>query len=280
MPRLAAQGAARLLHPPARSPQESPADFGVQQAELVSFPSADLTLTAWFLPPQPEKGGAALIFVHGFNGNRASLLAQAVAVHAAGYGALLLDLRGHGDSEGAMVTWGYNEAADVVAAYDYLVSRPEVDPQHIGLVGKSMGGAAVTRAAVQLPNLAAIVLESTYSGLEENFPSILTRIAKTPSFLSGMTLRLMERESGLPLREVLPRADLAVNKAPVLVVHGERDVIVSIEQGQTLFAAAQQPKQLYLIPNAGHLDIFTVDPDAFTTQLLAFLDAHLQEGTE
>ncbi len=268
-------GTMRLMQPRRTLPSKTPADFGLT-AETVHIPVDNLTLTAWYIPPPPDSSGAALVYVHGYGGNRGGLLAQAAAMHGLGYGALLIDLRNHGESEDALTTWGYSEANDVVAAYNYLRSRPEVDPTRIGLAGKSMGGAAAAQAATQLPDLTVLVLESTYASFAGNLPNIASRIARVPSFLAPQILRQMSAESGLPLNEINAAEAVATLKMPVLVIHGEQDQLVPVEQGQAVFTAVSQPKALYTVPNAGHLDIFTIDPDRFTEQMGNFLAEYLR----
>lgn len=273
--RWVARSADALLYPRHTEPDKTPADFGIT-AETVRIPVDDLELAAWYIPPAEAANGAALIYVHGFGGNRGALLEQVAAMHEAGYGALLLDMRNHGESDDAISTWGYAEAHDVVAAYNYLLTRPEVDPGRIGLVGKSMGGAAAALAAAQLPDLAVLVLESTYSSFEENLPNILPGIARAPGFLAPYVFKRMDAATTEPLTEILPAETVAELKMPLLVIHGEQDQLVPTEQGLAIFAAANEPKALYTVPGAGHLNIFMVDPATFTAQMRAFLAEYLQ----
>ncbi|MEZ4593583.1 MAG: alpha/beta hydrolase [Chloroflexota bacterium] len=269
------QGVDLLLHPPRSLPQQTPAAFGLT-AETVQFTAADgVALTAWFVPPTEAVAGATLIYVHGYGANRAALLDQAAALHVAGYGALLLDLRNHGDSAAATTTWGPAEAADVVAAYNYLLTRPEVNPARIGLVGKSMGGAVAVMAAQQLPNLALLVLQSTYVGLEENMVNIVPSIARLPEGLAPFVFRRMDGATVEALTAVRVAEIVAGLAVPLLVLHGDQDKLVPLAQGEAIFAAAAGPKQLHVIPGAGHLDTFTIDPESFTAQLETFLAEQL-----
>ncbi|WP_420627175.1 alpha/beta hydrolase [Candidatus Leptofilum sp.] len=273
--RIIGQSADRLLYPRRTQPSQTPADFGLT-AETVQFTAADgVTIAAWFVPPPEDGSGAVLIYAHGFGGNRGALLVQAAAMHQAGYGALLVDLRNHGESGDAISTWGLAEANDLIAAFGYLQTHPEVDSARIGLVGKSMGGAAAALAAAQLPDLAVLVLESTYASLEENMVNIMPSIARAPGFLAPTVFSRINAATDEPLTEIRT-ADIVPNLAmPLLIMHGEQDRIVPVAQGRTIFAAANEPKQLHTIPGAGHLNIFTVDPDTFTAQMQAFLAEHL-----
>ncbi|MCA9918210.1 MAG: alpha/beta hydrolase [Anaerolineales bacterium] len=269
--RIVNRSANLLLYPPRSQPSKTPADYGLT-AESIQLTSADgLGLTAWFIPPTGGVDGATLIFVHGYSANRGALLDQAVALHQVGYGALLLDLRNHGDSETAVTTWGLAEAADVVAAYNYLLTRSEVNATRIGLVGKSMGGGVVALAATQLPDLRVLVLESSYASLAENMPNIVPGIARVPAYLAPAIFRRMDAETAESLTEFHTAEIVADLHVPLLVIHGEVDKLVPVAQGQAIFAAANEPKQLIVIPGAGHLDIFTRNPETFTEQVATFL---------
>jgi fermentation-respiration switch protein FrsA (DUF1100 family) len=268
------RSAEALLYPRRSQPSQTPVDFGLT-AETVQFTADGIELEAWYIPPTEAVNGAALIYVHGFGGNRGALLEQAAAMHETGYGALLLDLRNHGESGEAVTTWGYSEAADVVAAHSYLLTRPEVDPGRIGLVGKSMGGTAVALAAQQLPDLAVLILESSYTSFAENLPNILPGIARAPGFLAPQVFNRMSSESDLPLTESNTLANVTNLDVPLLLIHGEQDRLVPLAQGRAIFAAADEPKTMYTVPNAGHLNIFAADPATFAEQMGTFLAEHL-----
>jgi fermentation-respiration switch protein FrsA (DUF1100 family) len=272
--RKVAVSAAQLMQPQRTQPSKTPVDFGLT-AETVQISADGIDLVAWYVPPAAENG-AMLIYVHGFGGNRGGLLPQAAAMQQLGYGALLLDLRNHGESGDALTTWGYSEANDVLAAYDYLLTRPEVDPARIGLVGKSMGGAAAVRAAAQRPDLALLVIESSYTSFEENLPNIVSTIARAPRFFATPVFGRMEAEIGVSLDEIDSVKTVATLNLPILVIHGKEDQLVPVEQGEALFTAVNQPKALYIVPNAGHLNIFTIDPDTFVEQMGDFLAEYLR----
>ncbi len=273
--RLVNQSATALLYPARSLPGQTPADFNLT-AETVRIPVAGIELVAWFLPPDPAVDGATLIYAHGFAGNRGVMLETAVHLHKLGYGALLLDLRNHGESGVAPTTWGYTEADDIVAAYNYLLTRPEVNPARIGLLGKSMGGAAAAQAAAQLPDLDVLVLESTYSSFAGNLPNILPGVVRQPAYLAPLVLRRMAADSDLPLADIRAVDAVRALNVPLLLLHGERDQLVPLAQAQAVFAAANEPKQLVVIPGAGHLNTFAVDPAAYTDYVGRFLAEYLQ----
>lgn len=276
--RAARNMALALVQPPVNPVSTTPAAVGVDQWEEVTFASGDLQLGGWFIPPAPAAAGATLVLVHGWQGNRTALLAQAAMLHRHGYGALLIDLRHSGSSQGELSTWGYTEADDVQAAVEYLLTRPEVNPDKIGLLGFSTGGAAVTRAAARLPQIKVVVIDSTYTALTDNLANVIELLGGRIPAYPPLVLWFMERETGLPLREVRPVADVAaIAPRPIMLMQGEADVVVNPSHTRRLFDAASEPKQLYLVAGAGHGESFSVDPAGFERQVVSFLDSYLRE---
>ena len=159
---------------------------------------------------------------------------------------------------------------------NYLLTRPEVDPNRIGLVGKSMGGAAGGAGRRRsCPIWPCWCWRVPIVAFEENLPRIVG-LTRAPGFLAARVLNQMETESGVLLMEINSLQTVSDLNVPLLVIHGERDQLVPVAQGEAIFAAANEPKMLYTIPQAGHLNIFTVDPETFTEQMRSFLAAHLQ----
>lgn len=269
----ARRAANSLVYPPHKAITTTPTHSGISEWEDVTFSSGNWTLGGWFIPPTSEVDGATLIFVHGFGANREALLEQAAVLHQQGYGALLIDLRNSGNSEGDVTSWGYEEVEDVKAAFAYLQTRPEVNPARIGLVGKSAGGAAVVRAAVQLPETWVVILESSYTSLEDNMPAITQNIAHVSATYSPLVYGWMKQMTGLPLDEIRPIDDLPYLTAPILFIHGDQDGVVNLSHSQRMFQAANEPKQLFIVPGGNHMNIFTIDSVGFESQVLTFLES-------
>ena len=264
-----------VLHPIRTRPQHTPATFGIAAWEEVSFRSSDqIELRGWFILPDPNGDGATLVFAHGLGGNRGQLLHDAAVLVAKGYGALLFDLRNHGTSGGTITTLGYAEADDVQNAFAYLLTRREVNPEKIGLVGYSMGGAAALRAAVQLPQVKAVVAESTYNSLEDNIASGVLTQTGLPAFPFALfMLWLGERLTGLKIHQVRPIDDvLRIAPRPVLLVHGAKDHMVHAFNSIKLYNATEGPRGLYILPNIRHAELSSVDPNEFATRVTGFLD--------
>ena len=142
--------------------------------ENVSFTTSDgLELQGWYVP---SKNGAAVIAFPGRSGPQAH--ARMLASH--GYGVLLFDRRGEGKSEGDSNLLGWGGDKDILAAIEFLKTRPDVDPGRIGGIGLSVGGELMLQAAAETDELAAVVSEGAgtrsfseqmeeFHGLESGF---------------------------------------------------------------------------------------------------------------
>lgn len=281
---LARSRAMALIHPARRLPQETPSLYGIETWENMTFESADgLRLVGWFIPPMPEADGATLIFVHGFGSNRAGLLAQAAMLHEQrGYGALLFDLRNHGESEGTVTTMGLYEVRDVQGAFDYLLTRPDVNENKIALVGESLGAATVILAAAEMPQVRAVIAQAAYASLEDNIEEGVRRLAGLPPFpFAPLVIGFAQAEAGGNISQVRPIDDIAsIAPRPILLLHGSEDALIAPENSERLYEAAGEPKQRYVFEGAPHSRLYSADEDAFEAVVLPFLDMALRPEAE
>lgn len=250
-----------------------PAAADLTEYEAVSFTTSDgLTLRGWYAPARND---AVIVLVHGLNGNRCGMLPEAALLWQAGYGVLLFDLRGCGESEGEVVTLGYNEVNDVRAAVGFALKQPGVS--RVGLLGHSMGGATVIRAAARLPEVSAVVAQSTFTSLADNVANGVEKVVGLPPFpFAPLVVAFAERESGVRLNDVRPIDDLpALAPRPILIVHGALDDLIPVANAHALYAAAQEPKELYLLPTAGHADLLQIGGVEYVQRLTGFFDRYL-----
>ncbi|HXE12334.1 MAG TPA: alpha/beta fold hydrolase [Bryobacteraceae bacterium] len=146
-------------HPRWRGMNREPADFGLR-SETVSFDSIDgIQLKAWWLPTLEAPRGAVII-AHGIDHTRQVMLPRAAFLVRGGWDALLLDLRGHGESGGTFVSPGLLEARDILGAVRYIRSRGNKEP--IVLLGISYGAVASLIAASESPEITAVVSDGAF----------------------------------------------------------------------------------------------------------------------
>jgi dipeptidyl aminopeptidase/acylaminoacyl peptidase len=276
---LARDRAMILVHPPRLPVTIQPESAGFTDYRTVTFQTEDgIDLRAWYMPP-PDDGGAVVIFVHGLGGNRQLMLQPAETVYQHGYGALLLDLRNHGESGGEISTLGYYEPRDTRAALDFLLAQPEVDPEQIGIFGESLGAITALRAAAQMPELRAVVAQSAFTSIEENVASGVRRIARLPPFpFAPLVILFGEMETGLRIGLVRPVDEIAqIAPRAVLLMHGGQDQLLGSENSQRLYEAAGEPKELVYFPEAAHSGLQASDPELWERSVVSFFDRYLRE---
>jgi dipeptidyl aminopeptidase/acylaminoacyl peptidase len=272
--------AQNLAYPISLVAPNTPAQFGFPDWRDVSFQSEDgIQLSGWFIPP-PNANGATVLFVHGIGGNRQLSMREAQLLYANGYGMLLFDLRDCGTSGGEVASMGYWEALDVQAAFAFLTAQPEVNPERIVLYGSSMGGATAIRAMRQLPNARGLIIESAYASVVDVVGDGVRRQTGLPAFPFAQIITwLAGRESNANLFEMTPETDIAQIHVPVLIMHGTIDAMIPHAHGERLYAAANEPKEFWLVEGAGHGGLIYTDPQGFAAHVLPFLERVLNQSS-
>jgi fermentation-respiration switch protein FrsA (DUF1100 family) len=228
----------------------TPASVGLAFEEVWIGPAP--RLHAWFVPGD---GPFTLLWLHGNGGNISSRLAWLRLLRSAlPWHVLLVDYQGYGRSEGRPSE--QNTYRDARVALTYLQAREAVDPARLVYYGESLGGAVAAHLASEAPP-ACLVLQSTFTSLLE-----LARL-HYPFLPVGTFLR-----SRYATLETIGQI-----AAPVFVAHGGQDEIVPVEQARRLYAAASEPKQLYLVEQASHNDFIDLAGPAYFQALGEFCGA-------
>jgi fermentation-respiration switch protein FrsA (DUF1100 family) len=203
----------------------------------------------WWAEPED---GPVILFLHG-NAQEVyswSLVHQELL--PLGCRMLLIDYHGYGKSGGEPHESGLY--LDGQAALGWLYQK-RIDDKAIVVFGKSLGGAVACEIA-QGRDLQALILESTFTSL------------------AGVASRLFPMlPAGTPLGEEYDSIGKIANaRCPIMVIHGDRDELIPTAEGVALFESAPEPKELYLVPGAGHNDVFMAAGHDYAGRIAAFLD--------
>jgi dipeptidyl aminopeptidase/acylaminoacyl peptidase len=267
-------GASRLIRRRVPDPPEDPAQYGLTYEE-VAFPSRDgLTLRGWFIPAPEARG--TVVFCHGQAGSMDPDVKYAPVFHERGYNVLMFDFRGHGRSEGRHVSMGYYERQDLLGATDYLQSRG-ID--HVGVIGFSMGGAVAMATAPHTEAIRAVVSDGGFARLSDTIGAGV-RAQGLPGFLTSLVGHLILWLMGLRLGCSLSEADPIrwVDKmAPraLFIIQGALDPFVAVEEARELYVKAGEPKEIWIVPEAGHRQADRRHPEEYHRRVLAFFDRWL-----
>jgi fermentation-respiration switch protein FrsA (DUF1100 family) len=247
---------------PARAPlRVTAAQSGLPDLVEVTF--GNPRMHGWYVP---SRNGAAVVFTHGAGGDRSQVLPEAQALVAKGFGALLFDWPGHGESEGE-VHWQEGERKALGAAVDWLAARTDVVDGRVGAFGFSMGGYVLAQVAAADKRLRVVALAGTPTDVGAQSAWQFGRYGS----LSRLPARWALERGGLRLDEPQPRAAVAaIAPRPVLVIAGTTDHTVPIVMGHELFAAAGEPKEQFIAQGADHGQYDAVAKDQYRARLGAF----------
>jgi fermentation-respiration switch protein FrsA (DUF1100 family) len=244
-------------------------------SEEVSFSSSDdnVNISGWFFRASGAQPGPAVVLCHGVWTGRRECLPLALRFQAAGYNVLCFDFRAHGRSDGRFISVGHHETNDVIGAVHYLMNRLEVDPARIGVIGFSMGAAATIQAAARCSDVAAVVADSAYATFVDAAKYSFRSVTRVPHFpiapiAMGWAKMIMHIDANrLRPIDVIGR----IAPRPVLLTHGTLDEIVPVRHAYTLFKAAEEPKELWVVPDAHHVEARELDPDGYFHRIEHFL---------
>jgi abhydrolase domain-containing protein 17 len=201
------------------------------------------TISAIYLPK--AQATHTLLYIHGNAEDLGTVRSSLDRFQSWGFNVFAYDYRGYGTSNGTpSETHVYQDAE---AAYNYLTQQLKIPANQIILYGRSIGGGSATELATKHP-IAGLILESTFTS----------------------AFRVVVSFPILPFEKFNNLAKLRKIHCPILVMHGQADSVIPFHHGQTLFNAAQEPKQSLWIPDADHNDFMDVAGDRHRQALLQF----------
>jgi dipeptidyl aminopeptidase/acylaminoacyl peptidase len=269
-------GAATYTHPARRPAATTPAAVGLPYEELRLLTEDGLRIAAWYVP---SANRAAVILLHGTGGNRGGGLGLGRDLAARGYGLLMLDLRAHGESDGAVSTMGLLEVRDVRAAAAYLQSRPEVDAARIAVYGASLGAAVAIMAAAEIPELRAVVADSSFASVEWLAGNQFGSLLSLPPWMASTVVLWGSLQTGLDATQMAPAARVGrINPRPLMIIHGEQDDVFKVENARLLARAAGEPKEVWIVPGVGHTAAYATDPAGYASRVGTFLEEAMKNA--
>ncbi|HSC90301.1 MAG TPA: alpha/beta fold hydrolase [Gaiellaceae bacterium] len=244
------------------------ATLGVPHEEVTLHTSDGLDLAASYVP---SRNGAAVVLVHGAGGDRAGSIASRARMLARhGYGVLLYDARGCGNSDGRPENLAWTWPRDVRAALDYVASRPDVEAGKIGALGLSSGAETLLEAAADDRRIAAVVAEGaqahTFAEARalpggDGVEAVLV-LGPAVAAYAALSLQLPPE----PIQEQLPR----IAPRPVFLIAAD----TSYEHAATeLYRdAATGPVELWWPEDTPHTGGLKAHPREYEQRVIAFLD--------
>jgi fermentation-respiration switch protein FrsA (DUF1100 family) len=224
----------------------------VQDVSITSFDST--RLNGWWI--EASKDAPTIVILHGVKNNRTDVLRAALVLRREGFNILMFDGRGHGDSGGRYVTYGFFERRDVESVLQWLVEEKGVRKDAIGLAGESMGAAIALQVAAANPWISAVWVDSPFASLKRIAAEFASRATHLPtSVLSPLlwtTIRVANYRGKFDVEMVDPLALAAQINSPVFIVHGTADKLIEPSHSISIYEALSGRKELWLVEGARH----------------------------
>lgn len=219
-------------------------------------------LHALYLPAH-GRARATVLYLHGNAENLSSHVRAVGWLPAEGYSVLALDYRGYGRSPGKASIRGVHE--DAAAALAWLAAQRGGADMPVIVYGQSLGASIAIRSVASSPfrdTVTAVVAESPFASYRGIAREKLSQVWLTWPLQWPLSLLISDRYAAIDVVNQL-------SPIPLLLIHGAHDVVVDVRHSQRLYAAAEPPKDLWVIPQGGHIDATRSEP--LRERLLAFL---------
>lgn len=228
--------------------------------------------------PAETPSQQTVIISHGYKGNGETMANFAQMYHQLGFNVLLPDDRGHGESAGKYISFGWLDRLDYQEWIRQVIERSSQDVK-ILMFGVSMGGATMEMLSGEsLPKqVKAIIADCGYSSIEAELTYLLKRQFHLPKYpLEPLVSTISKRRLGYYLGDVSATEQLAKNKRLILFIHGDKDVYVPVGMAYENYAATHAPKQLWIVKNASHAESFWINPKRYQEHVEEFLTTYFK----
>lgn len=240
----------RIIFFPSPTITTTPADFEVPYTDVWIPVSSDANierLHGWWMPSRQENR-PALLYFHGNGDNMSANASKAAWFHSLGFSVLMIDYRGYGLSDGEFPR-EMKVYEDAEAAWQYLTQDLQMPSENIVVFGHSLGGAIAIELVTHHPTIGGLIVEGSFTSMLE-----MSNRTKNYGFL--------------PINRILTQRFESLEKVteltmPVLYVHGTDDDTVPVDMSELLYDKTPSPKELLLVPGAGHNNVVETGAAAY-----------------
>ncbi len=263
---LSYAGARYASHPNLVDLPEPNHFFDFPAEEITLQTSDNVQIAGWHIKGDSSK---AVVLTNGIRGNRRGLVERAKLYQEIGFGVLLIDLRGTGESEAQPISYGWHERHDIHAATDFLQKKGYT---RIGAHGISLGAAATIYGLQEKPNYTYVILESCYGSVRDALNNRL-EMKHIPRFSTMFMRKFSEWHLGVTMQELRPTDYIKSAQMPVLIIAGDSEQRVKKSETEALHTnCGSSNKSLHYIKGAKHVDLLNHSPESYHEIFYDFLD--------
>lgn len=235
------------------------------------------TLRADYVPAA-TKSNKTIVVAHGYMNTKEDMATYIRMFHNAGYNVLAPDDRGHGQSDGNYIGYGWADRKDYLLWIQQLLRKKGTN-QQLGLYGLSMGGATVMYlSGEKLPHqVKAIVEDCGYSSVDGEISYQAGSMYNLPRWpLVPGVLRVAQMHTGVDFKNADALTALRKNHLPTFFIHGAKDKFVPTKMVHANYKASAGKKQLWIVPGAGHAQSIFKAPQQYQERVTDFLARYMR----
>ncbi len=250
------------------------ADLGRPKQDVTLVTRDGVKLSAWYVP---SRNHAAIVTFP-----RETTISQARMLVRNGYGVLLVDPRGYGDSEGDPNAYGWGSTKDIDTAVAWLRRRPDVQKRRIGGLGLSVGGEQMLEAAALNPGLKAVVSEgagvrSVREAVLEKDRSPQERVLAYPQDLVQTVSVWLLGGDTVPMS--LKTAAIFIGPRPIFLIYAANGQQAEKSVNPVYYRSAFAPKSIWMVPGAAHAEGIQTQPEEYERMVVGFFNKALLSQT-
>lgn len=258
---------------PAPSEVNIPTDLPFD-VEDVTFEGGDgLMMAGWRVPSQ---NGATIILLHGYSGNRTSMLWHAKQLVKAGYGVLLYDERASGESEGTRRSYGWEDPRDVEGAIRFIEAGSNNGSERIGIAGCSVGAQIALQSTAYSPEIEAVWADGPATVRAKDLPApknpLVALIILGNYSLDWMYAQALDMDAPSAMIDIIDN----IEPRPIMLVGGGSPQPLTGSEAEMMVAQyaryAGPHAQTFIIPEAVHCDGPAHRPDEYASRMIEFFD--------
>lgn len=235
-----------------------------------------LKLVADYVPAKKPTHKTAIV-AHGFMGSKEKMGAYAALFHQLGYNVLLPDNRSQGASQGNAIGYGWLDRKDYLNWARQVIRKNGTKSQII-MFGVSMGASGMVMASgePQPTQIKAYIADSPFTSADAEITHQAQQLYHLPKWpLVPLVSLITKVRAGYSFKEANALKQIQKNHKPIFLIAGTKDTFVPYQMSQQLYAYANQPKKLWLVPNAKHVTAFDHYPTLYTHKIKGFLTHYL-----
>ena len=246
-----ATGCSSFFFYPQKAHLDNPALNLVSHEDVYFMTPDGLKLHGWHLKAK-DKSRGTILQLHGNAENISTHVNSVLWLALEGYDVFSFDYRGYGKSEGSPTLDGVH--IDARAALETVLKLPDINKERIFVLGQSLGGAIAVYTVANSPyknHVKAVIIDSAFSSYRDIAREKLAQFVLTWPFQYPLSLLFNDDYSPVKwIKDVYP--------SPILIIQGDQDIVVPAHHASILYAAAQEPKQLWLVNGAEHIQSFAM----------------------